>query len=131
MLTEEQARQLLCPVISKGADQRLCVASRCAAWRWSIARESARFPAPNAMATSIEESGVPDKYRYWIFEPYDAAKNRAAEFVEPPELLNARSEGTCALMGPLPPTPLLVNAEASSGPAPANDPFPISSDQRS
>lgn len=119
MHTESQALELLCPVMTHGSDVHLCAGSLCAAWRWTSDRKSDQFEAPNTLAVTVEESGAPEKYRHWLFEPHNAAKNQPATFFEPPAQLDARSVGVCGLIANLPPivhvnAPLLLAAQAVS-----------------
>lgn len=120
MHTEEQARQLWCPMArafdtadvgATSTNRPLayrygprvdinCIASACAMWRIEYSPSRRLRMAVDTKATSQPDrpGDVPPS---WIFSPYDPEEGDPAGWVEPEDEQKARRQGYCGL-APLP-----------------------------
>lgn len=75
-----------------------CIASRCAAWRWSE-NPGRNFMAVAAYRNRVEEPPRPSSIQTsWEWVPYDADEEPAF-WREPEAAWDARREGFCGLAG--------------------------------
>lgn len=122
MHTEEQARQLWCPMArafdtadvgATSTNRPLayrygprvdinCLASECAMWRWNFlpsrSFRMALVADREAMTEPARPAGIPPT---WTFCPYNPDDGEPAGWVEPVDECNARRQGYCGL-APLP-----------------------------
>lgn len=93
--TKATASNLWCPFDKHG--NRLCIADRCAAWRWA---EDQRWPRFRACDENLEATVEPDRPAYiphdWIWCPHG---DECAGWSEPDEQASAHRLGYCGLAG--------------------------------